>query len=56
MAAPGHAPITVAVEGNAGVGRPATRRVADRDVACIEKVSDLIFLPAVRLRLKFIAN
>jgi len=45
MAAPGHAPITVAVEGNAGVGRPATQELLTAMLRASEKVSDLIFSP-----------
>ena len=45
MAAPGHAPITVAVEGNAGLGRPATQELLTAMLRASEKVSDLIFSP-----------
>jgi twitching motility protein PilT len=45
MAAPGHAPITVALEGNTASGRPATQELLKAMLRASERVSDLVFSP-----------
>ena len=45
MAAPGHAPITIALEGHSSSGRPATQDLLKAMLRASERVSDLIFSP-----------
>ena len=45
MAAPGHAPITVALEGSTATGRPATQELLTAMLRASERVSDLVFSP-----------
>lgn len=45
MAAPGHAPITIALEGPHVSGRPATQELLTAMLRASERVSDLIFSP-----------